>query len=146
MNGSLRANGNKTKDVDTIDRMTTAYAICYGTRYLRKVGNSDSRGIEWADTISEARMYASPEQLDRHLLQVARECPNGGPWPFVVEIEVKIVSAIVTDERFRKNRERALKAETTRQTNWNKIVQRNARQEIDRLEDQLRRAREQAGL
>lgn len=126
--------------------MSKAYAICYGTRYLRKVGNSESRGIEWADTISEARMYASEEQLDRHLLQVARECPNGGPWPFIVEVEVTIARSILHDERFQKNRDRALKAEATRQANWGKIRRNDALDHVMMLERQLREAKERAGL
>jgi hypothetical protein len=123
-----------------------AYAICWRGKFLRKVGNSYNRGFEWANSVADARMYGSEAELDKHLLAVARECPNGGPWPEVMEFRVTHARTVDHSARFEKNRERALKAEATRQANWNKVRQTDAQREIERLEAQLKYAKERAGL
>lgn len=61
-----------------MDDITKAYAIKYDGKFLQKVRNSWSPGFEWVNTISEARLYASESALDKHLLIIARSCPNDG--------------------------------------------------------------------
>lgn len=125
--------------------MAKAYVIVWQGKYLSKVGNSDHRGFWWVDTVSGARLYASEKELDKHLLQVARECSDRGPWPVVREFEVTLVRSIMHDERFVKNRERAKKVEATWQANCDKRRQVDARREVEELERRLLDAKERAG-
>lgn len=123
-----------------------AFAISWCGKWLRKVGSSWGPGLEWGNTVAEAKLYDSEKALDKHLLQVARSCRDGVPWPEVVEVDVVVARMIDHSERFQKNRERAAKAEATRRANFNKVREREAQEEIERLEQQLKRAKERAGM
>lgn len=119
------------------------YAICWQGQYLRRVAGYRS-DIEWTYDLPRARFYGDVVELDKHLLLAARGCPDGGPWPEVFEFEVTFIQKIDHSARFEKNRARAHKAEATRQANVGKVRQEEVQQEIERLERQLKWARERA--
>jgi hypothetical protein len=62
-----------------------------------------------------------------------------------VEVEVSVVRSISHGDRFQKNRDRAEKAEATRQARWREVRKQEAECEIARLEQQLKWAKERAG-
>lgn len=123
---------------------TKAFAICHNGSYLRKIAWGGY--FEWVGVISDARLYSSEESLNKHLLKVARTCPDKGPWPVVHEFDLVLVNKVDNSARFLKNRERAEKAEATRRANGEKYRQQEAQREVDRLEDQLRYAKQRAAV
>lgn len=124
-----------------------AFAITFRGEYLRPARSSWSGGTgpTWSPTIAGAKLYSSEDELDKRLLEVARSCPIGGPWPEVCELEVTVVQKISHASRFEKNRARALKAAETFRANWDKRRQAEAQHEVARLEEQLRCTKARAG-
>ena len=121
------------------------YAITFRDRFLKKLGlRWRGGGFEWVDDLADARLYASEEALNKHLLQVARACPDGGPWPEVVELEVARTRVIDCRERFEKNRARANKAEATRNAGLMKRRADRVDADVARLREELRAAEERA--
>lgn len=123
------------------------YTISYRGKWLKGISSSwRGDGAEWTENVTEARMYSSEKALDKHLLQIARGCPDGGPWPDVHVFEITYVEQIDHSERFSRNRARAIKAQETFKKNWEKRRQAQAQEEIKRLEQQLKWAKERAGV
>lgn len=122
----------------TSPHLQRVYAIFFQGRYLRAVGPRFRGGeFEWVDDAAEARLYGTPENLNKHLLQVARACPDGGPWPGIVQFTVGECNVIDCTERFNKARARANKAQATRDANLRSTYQAHADAEVSRLRAEL---------
>jgi len=70
---------------------------------------------------SQAKMYGGP-----------------GAWPEVHEFTMTFVRKIDNTDYFKKNRDRAAKAEATRQANWDKVREREQAKLVERLREQLK--------
>lgn len=124
-----------------------AFVITLNGQYLCPARSSFSGGMSptWSATIAGARIYGSEAELDKRLLEVSRHCPDDGPWPQVLEVEVSIVRTIEQYGRFERNRAIALKKKQNSIANFERQQQRDAKVEVERLEERLKIARQKAG-
>ncbi len=109
----------------------TTYAIFCQGQYF-----SGTRGYAWSDGFDGAKLYVIEKAMKRDLNAIARSMP-GGPYPEVYEFQTTLVRKIDHTEEFKKNRERAEKAEATRRRNVNVYRAQEVEQRVVSLKWQL---------
>lgn len=105
---------------------TTSYVIKFRDQFLKKIrGDYD---IVWCADIEGAKIYGSSDAMMKDLNKIARGCAYSGPFPLAYEFVMKQSNVIDHTERFLKNKQRAKKAEETKERNYR---ERNAQRDRD---------------
>ncbi len=113
----------------------TTYAIfCHGKYFSGTRGYG--RGFGWSEGFDGAKLYVVEKAMKRDLNAIARSL-LGGPYPEVHEFQTALVRKIDHTEEFKKNRERAEKAEATRQRNANKYRAKEVEDRVKHLRAEL---------
>ena len=117
----------------------TVYVIYLDRAYLHKAGWGHR--FEWTNDLVEAKLYASEAAMKRDLSKVANAYVHLGyknaKYPEVLVFTMTWSQTIDQSEHLKKNRERAEKAERTREANAAKRQVEHAQLAVERARKEL---------